>query len=222
MLRKGYIEQQIEALQRLLAGLLRHKEEDAAAALVELDEAGRRLAGLSTNTLAALPEPALLALFMTSDGRSFDAGKCLVAATLLAEQGDIRARADLAEAALVSRNRAILLLTHALAREERLRTHPDARAFVAGILEGLSAADVPLSAPSRLRLARLCEALGRFRSAEQALLGALQSAASPDAARAETNAFYERLLRRSDAELALGGLTRAGVEAALQRQLGVI
>ena len=212
MLRKGYIEQQVKALGQVLARLLKVTEEaGAAAALTEANAAGRSLAGMNLDTLAGLPEPTLLALFTAHDG-AFDAGKCLVTAALLAEQSDLRAALGQIEASHVSRHKALLLLAHALVREERLRAHPTVHEIAGGLLDKMGG-DAVSDGLWGIHAARIHESIGAFGKAEDALL-ALQDNGFPGAAR-EARAFYGRLLRLPDDELARGGLPRDEVEEGL-------
>lgn len=212
MLRRGYVQQQIDALGLFLARLLRLRQESPPdAALRELLAGARSLLGLDLDTVALLPEAMLPSLFHQVG--QFDAAGAATAGTLLAQQAEIfetglHRPADAAPRRL----RALALLAEALAHEPLLRT-ADFRARVAD-LEG-RLADEPLSNTLRLRLAACHEACGEFARAEDQLY-ALEDAGDPHFERL-AEAFYRRLLPLPDATLTAGSLPRAEVEEGLRR-----
>src|SRR5437868_241251 len=88
MLRKGYVEKQIEAIGEFLGRILRLvREGDVETAQAELRAAGRQAAGMDTETLAGLTEDSVEALFRM-DG-ILDGAKALTAALLLDQQAEI-------------------------------------------------------------------------------------------------------------------------------------
>src|SRR5262249_21718201 len=84
MLRKGYVERQIEALGLAMAVVFRLKERGSLAeASHELRTVGKRFTGMDTYALARLSDASLLA-FLTS-GDEPDAGRYILASTILRE-----------------------------------------------------------------------------------------------------------------------------------------
>ena len=141
MLRKGYIDRQIEDLATGLAKVLRLKSVgDTTGALAEIRLAGKKLVGLDMETLITLPEPTLLSLF-TAGGGAFDAGKCLAAATLLGERAEIEAAEGRSDAARAGFQKALVLLVEAVRREESLRTE-ERRAQIEALRARLSSIPV--------------------------------------------------------------------------------
>lgn len=150
MIRKGYIERQTEMLALALAKVLRLKTGgDAEGALVEVRIASKKLVGLDLETtLTVLPEPTLLSLFTASDG-SFDAGRCLAAAVLLAERAELLEAQGRTDASRPLFPKALALLLDALLGEEVLRTAEN-QARVEALLARLDNQTIPASLQQRL------------------------------------------------------------------------
>jgi hypothetical protein len=185
MVRKGYIEQQIEALGRAMAKiLLLRSGGDRAGAVAEIRAAGKRLVGIDLDTLARLPDPTLLTLFRTpAAGGAVDAGRCVTASRLLAEQ----ARVEQADENLsgIRRRKALLLLLEALSHEESLRT-PENEAQLDDLVSvlGENAGGAPGAEPLLLRrVMHYYEQTGRRDRAEAVLPRSRQ--APPGAAAAD-------------------------------------
>lgn len=210
MVRKGVLEQQIEALAAVLANLLGlQRNGDLDKALLALHAACKELSGLGIDTVVSVSDETLLSLLATNGDR--DAGKCLVVAALLGEQARIQEKQGQAQAARAGNQRAFLLLTEALIHEDTLR-NAENEAHLLDLTARLSAAsDLPLSLLHRLF--HCYEALGRFGKAEDALFALRERGYS--GAREEAASFYRRLLSLSDAALAAGGLPRDEVEEGL-------
>jgi hypothetical protein len=123
MVRKGYVEQQLEGLALVLARLLalRQRPDDAGSVLEEIHKGAKSLTGLDLAHLVELPEPMFLSLFQ--NGTVLDAGKAVIIGTLFMEEAEERERTggDDGRNAL-RRARAETLLGAALAQEPVLRT----------------------------------------------------------------------------------------------------
>ncbi len=210
MLRKGYLERQIEGLSEVLAKVLRLKgANDVAGALTEVRGACKRLSGMDIDTMVALPDETLLSLFTSGYGGQ-GVARCLVAATLLREQAGLHENQGQEHIARRGREKALLLFLESLLREDELRTD-EYRTYIEGLRSQLS--DSPLSDAVQYRLFAYFEIFGDYGHAEDALY-ALREADYPDAS-AEAIAFYRRLLEKTDAALIAGGLPRDEVEEAL-------
>lgn len=209
MLRKGYLEQQIEGLTLVLRHLLMLKETtDPMAFLQEIRASGKQLLGLDPSTLTALSDDTLL-LMCSSQGR-FDAGKAVAAAALLDQQAQTRQEQGSPGLASIAWQKALVLLAEALAYEERLRT-PEFLTMTERVRAALPG-DLP---PSLLRrLLTFYEEAGQYAHAED-MLYALRDAEPGEVTRAEAVAFYERLLKLPDETLEAANLPRAEVEEGL-------
>lgn len=212
MFQRDYILRLVEQLGKTLATVLtlkRAKSWDEAELAVA--EAARDLAGLDIETLLALPVDQMTTLF--SAAGSLDAGKCLVAAELLCEHGEIRdLRGDEATACL-ERTRALSLLLEVFAGEQPGRI-PDAERYskrIDTLVEALS--DYPPVPAVQMKLVSYYERRGELANAEDVLFDLI------DAGHEEVITsgidLYQRLLTRRDEELERGGLPRAEVEDGL-------
>ncbi len=91
MVRKSFVERQMEMLGQVLARILGLKERgDASGALEAVRAGGRQLAGMDLDTLARLSDEAVLSLLTNSQTSVLDAAKAVIAAALLDEQAQIR------------------------------------------------------------------------------------------------------------------------------------
>lgn len=203
MVRKGYIEQQIEGLAQAMARMLRLGGDGPEAIRRELGASCRELTGLELETLLSMSDETLLGLFAGGD-RTRRAANAHVASRLLVE----RARLDRTVARPALR-KALLLAAEGVVLEAALRA-PEHRA----LFEQLRAAlpDTDRTPMLRRQLARADEALGAFAKAEDAWYGMEDDRV--DGAREERLAFYTRLLDLPDDEIEAGGLTREEIHSA--------
>ena len=109
--RKGYVEQQIEALAYVLAKILTGIDSGLyQIALVEAANACKQMTGLNLATLTMLPDETLLNMFRMGGG--LDPGKCVIAATLLDAQTQIYEAQTRTVAAHASLHKALVLLSN--------------------------------------------------------------------------------------------------------------
>lgn len=118
---KGYVEQQIEQLAYVLARILTGKDSGLyQAALAEAADACKQMTGLNLATLTMLPDETLLNMMRMGGG--LDAGRCVIAASLLDAQAQIYEVQNRTVAAQANLHKALALLLEALRVEESLRT----------------------------------------------------------------------------------------------------
>ena len=210
MLRKGYVETQIEALARALAKiLLRKNEGDYNAAITDIRLAGQKMTGFDPTVLAALADEALVDLFWFN--KQFDAAKCYMAGYLLAEQAESYEGLRRTHLAKISLRKARILLMEALVHEETLRK--------ADVIERIDALEKiiedEVETPAELRRRFLYfEAIGNFGRSEDSLFE-FRTPNDPEW-RKEAERFYSRLLEMRDPDLIRGGLPREEVLAGLE------
>lgn len=121
MLRKGFVEIQIELLGKALAKILLLKNEgDFSEALSEIRGASQRVAGWDTLFLVRLTDDSLIDQMNTEGG--VDAGRCIVVARLMKEQGDIYHLQNQETAALLFHQKSLLLYLEAVGQEPKLQT----------------------------------------------------------------------------------------------------
>ena len=215
MLRRGYVETQIEALGKALAGiLLRKNAGDYNSAIADIRLAGQKMTGFDPTVLAALADEALVDLFWFN--KNFDAAKCYMAGALLAEQAESYEGLRRERLSKVSFRKARILLMEALIHEEVLRKD-DVASRISAITTKLSE---ELDSPSELkRCSRYHAAVGEYARAEDYLFE-YRSEQDPEWKK-EAEAFYRRLLKMPDDDLKRGGLPRNEVEAGLEEIEGL-
>jgi hypothetical protein len=209
MLRKGYVETQIEVLSKALASiLLRRNEGDYNAAITELRFAGQKMTGFDPTVLAALADEALVDLFWFN--KKFDGAKCYMAGRLLAEQGESYVGMRRTRLAEVSFHKARILLMEALINEDILRKND----VIDQIASLTSRVQDEVETHSGLRRNfRYFDALGNYARAEDCLFE-FKSDNDQDWKK-EAEEFYARLLALPDDQLDRGGLPREEIINAL-------
>lgn len=121
MLRKGYIDRQLEALVRTLLQLKKWEEEDRKTEAVEgLRKASRELTGIPWNLVQTMTAESLLGLMQS--GPRLDVGKCAVVAVLLYENGMREEEANRPSKARNDYLKSLYLLETAMRDEPLLNT----------------------------------------------------------------------------------------------------
>jgi hypothetical protein len=210
MLRRGYVETQIEALAKALGTiLLRRNEGDYNAAITEIRLAGQKMTGFDPVVLAAMANEALVELFYFN--KVFDGAKCYMAGRLLEEQAESHAGLGREDLAFNSCRKAYVLQMEALIHEAWLRTAENVRRIEA--LESRLDEDLNSFSEQRRRF-QFFEAIGNYSRAEDALF---EFRIEGDPAWRETaEDFFNRLLALPDEALNRGGLPREEVLAGLE------
>jgi hypothetical protein len=221
VLRKGFVQQQVERLGSVLTHILGLKQSGSTeAALEAVRQAGKDLTSMDLEVLSALPDQTMLSLFGL--GGAVDPARAYAAGILLMEQAEMMesssaGTADTAAAtapdAATRRRKALLLLSEALLHEAVLRTD-DARARLAALIAAADA-DGQLGVPVRYHLLRYFEGTGDYAKAEDQVY-ALEDLGDPKAL-ATARWLYNRLSHLPDPFLTSGGLSREEVEEGLQR-----
>ena len=203
MLRKGFVQQQIEGLAQALATIfgIELTKEDVVR---KLGTSCKNLTGLDLDTLLKLDDASLLGMFSGGD-RTRTAGNAFVAAQFLLQ----RAKVEPVQAR-VAKRKALLLYAEALALESSLRSREFLAEFEALLTEVES---TDRTAHILRQAARALEALGYYDRAENYHFH-LQDGHMDNAAD-DAREFYERLLELPDHELEAGGLPRDEIQTAL-------
>lgn len=209
MVRKGYVEQQIENLIRFTAALLGiRKNSEPEALLLAIRAENKRLTGLELDTLATLPFKALLGFFLSNE--KFDSANALVVGVLMDEAADVFENMGDTHIALGFRQRALCSLLESQIHASEARTDElDAR------IERLErrVRDYTEGKPPFLiwQTFRWHEGRGQFSRAEESL-DELFARKHPQAG-VIAQQFYARLDALSDADLATGGMSRSDLNA---------
>ena len=182
----------------------------------ELEKAFRELLGPGTDVVN-LSETELLAKLTTDGPTLLVREKTLILAALLEEAGRVRIAEEREVEGQACWLKALnLMLTVKL--QDADFEFPEFVPKIDLLRDQLRDTELPL--PTLAALWRHYERIGAYARAEDAL-SALREAEPDNAAlRVEAKAFYERLLRQSDAALESGNLPRVEVEAALGELAG--
>jgi hypothetical protein len=213
MIRRDYILRMIEQFIQALAHLRSLKQErrwDEAAET--LDEGFKRFVGMGAAAVERLSDTELLARAIQGEPSLAVRDKTLLLTGLLKEAGDLAIAREQSEEGRAWHIKGLHLLLETLAREESLDT-PDCVPRVESFI--LSLAGAPLPLPTLARLMQHYERFGEFGRAEDALFAILEQEPHNAALMDFGHSFYERLLRQTDANLEIGNLPRAEVEAGL-------
>jgi len=213
MIRRDYIVRMIQEFAEALARIraLKNDQQLKQAALLTNDEF-RRLTGIDSDALLKLSETELLARLIETEPLHAVREKMFFLTTLLKEAGDIAATEDRLAESRACYLKGLHLLLDSLARGDAFEQPefvPKVDLFVAALDE------VPT--PTSALLMEHYERTGQFGKAEDALFAILDGDVDSDLALNFGISFYERLLGKSDAQLADGNLPRAEVEAGLQQ-----
>jgi len=143
MLRKGYIEEQAEALGVAIARLLGLRTTAKPEQVREaIKEATKELTGLDLDQLATMPEAGLLTL-LSAGGGKIDGPKSAAVGEMLAQYADTLTGQGLGENPEVRamRARSLLMLSAALAQEPAMRKTPELMRRTAALLTTVPVAE---------------------------------------------------------------------------------
>lgn len=215
----GIIEELVGAIHRVLNLTTTAQYE---AAHEEIERSLRELIGLDSDTTVRLSEQELIArlkiLAVDEDWHL----RCLLVATLLAAEGDIRARGRDGDAGYPFHLRALHLaiLGRSIDSQDSsqvdMHSWPDVLLTVEQATAKLNDYRLPLE--TQITLLRHYHAQGKYAKAEDLLFAWLDEAPNeaPDEALIEGGtALYQSLLEQPDSVLEAGGLPRVEVEEAL-------
>ena len=181
-----------------------------------INQVFRELIGVGSDGLVRLTDEDILRE-LQADAKIAWEDKAFYLATLLKEDADIYEEEEKEEQSVPRYNTAVLLLIHiALHDPDRAAEHRDSITEITTILE-----EYQLPAKTYDALMRYYETIGDFAKAEDLLYEWLDAdpeffASDDPNPVASGIAFYERLLAKSDVELAQGNLPREEVESALK------
>lgn len=206
-MQQDYMLRMIQQFGGFLAAVLKlHETHHPDEALEELSDGYGRFTGLSASLIHALSEEDLVQLLHSRGG--IDPQRCWMMAELLREEAEIHD--DLGQTA-ESGPRFIKALRLYLEVVEEASDLPDVMnvSGLEAIIARLDELDLPR--PTRERTLEYLESAGRLDVAENVVVWSLDGPDPDGANLADARAFYERLLRRSDADLTAAGMSRAEV-----------
>ena len=211
MIRQDYIMRMIEQLVRVLveAAALK-KAHKYTEALLTIDQALQQLSGFDSKFVNSLPDDSLIALLKTGD--ALDADKCIIVADLLDIEGDIYEVQGQLEESYYRHLKALnLFLAAFLSRTQTNLPHHFGQ--IEPIVEKLEPYDLPLE--TKHSLWQYYEQVGRYAQAEDLLYELIEVEPGSKEMIEQGISFYQRLLQKSNQELATGNLPRAEIEEGL-------
>jgi hypothetical protein len=215
MIRRDYILRMIEKIVQVLMGVReKMSEHNEVEAEQMLDQVFRELVGLGPLEVSRLSEMELLALLMKDDPTQVLREKSLLLVALLEEAARLRTAQGKSEESETCRIKALDLLLSIQLQDVDLEL-PAFVPRIGAMHDELSEAGVTLPLRTLAALWRQYERTGAFARAEDVLFKLLEAEPENTALHSEGRAFYERLLRESDASLEAGNLPRKEVEAGL-------
>ncbi len=213
MVNKDYILRLAERFGRELAMLLHLRQRNQhEEALINIDELFLQSVGLTTHFINSASEEMLLK--MISPLETLNLEKCLWIAVLLKEEGDIYAEIGKPDESYYRHIKALFFFLEAALHEKQSKDL-NVPAAIEDLLQKLE--EFELSMDMKSKLFRYFEMTGSYSKAEDILFELVESDEPSTQQTVSTGIdFYQRLLRKSDTDLQLGGLTRQEVEAGLE------
>ena len=214
MYQKDYLLRIAESAARAIAQVIyRRRIEDYQGSLTLIDEQFRQTLGMGLGFIHSVSEETLLSL-LTSLG-TLDTEKCWLTATLLKAEGDIHQAQGNPDEAYYSYLKSLDLFLVVLLDAHNVDSFPE----VEDLLNELEAYDLPEK--TKEMVFRYYEKTDRYAQAEDTLFEMIETNPADSDLFARGVAFYERLKRKSAADLAAGNLSRDEVEEGLQRLRGI-
>jgi tetratricopeptide (TPR) repeat protein len=207
MMQKDYILRLMQQFSRVLMQILHLREtKDYEGALTYIDDIFRQTLGFSSDLINSVPDETLLAMLTSFD--ILDIEKCLLVAHLLKAEGDIYVDQGDFDTSYYRYLKSLhLFLTILLLSGDDI-TDPDIFLEIEGLLNKLEDYEIPMKIKSQLF--RYYERVGQYSKAEDILFEVIE--ADSDESEADLVergiAFYERLLKKKDMELASGNFSR--------------
>lgn len=206
-MQKDYILRLIQQFSRVLMQILHLREiKDYEGALTYIDDVFRQTLGFSSDLINSVPDEPLLAMLTSFD--ILDIEKCLLVAHLLKAEGDIYVDQGDFDTSYYRYLKSLHLFLTILLLSDSDITDPDIFLEIEGLLNKLEDFELPVKIKSQLF--RYYERVGQYSKAEDILFEVIE--ADGDGSEADIVergiAFYERLLKKKDTELAAGNFSR--------------
>lgn len=221
MAQRDYILRMFEEMSRVLAQIIYHQQiKDYAAAHDLLDEQLKQTLGMSSDFLHSLSDETLLAMLTTLD--TLNVEKCWLVATLLKAEGDLFADEKDEDRSYYSYLKACNLFLEAL-HEQHLNKEIEPVPEIEELYEKLNEYELPLR--TQQLFFWYFEYTGKYNQAVDLLFEVLESASTDESENIEEleeilkegEAFYTRLLGKSDASLEIAHLSRDEISEGVTR-----
>jgi Family of unknown function (DUF6483) len=213
MSQRDYILRIAEEVGRALAQVLYNRQiQDYAAAHKLIDEQCKQAFGMGIGFIRSIPDETLLSMLTSFD--TLNTEKCWLLAILLKAEGDIYQDQGNASESYYSYVRSLNLVLEVLLLDTTTGgtgTAPE----LEDLLSRLSDYELPVK--TRLLLFRYFDHAGKYARAEDVLFEMLAEDDPKGEVLKQGMAFYQRLMRKSDAALSVGNFSSKKVEEGLAR-----
>jgi hypothetical protein len=213
MTQRDYILRIAEEFGRALAQVLYNRQiQDYAAAHTLVDEQCKQAFGMGIGFMRSIPDETLLSMLTSFD--TLNTEKCWLLAILLKTEGDIYQDQGNASESYYSYVRSLNLVLEVLLLDTTINgtaTVPE----LEDLLSRLSEYELPTR--TRLLLFQYFDHTGKYARAEDVLFEMLEAGDLDGDLHARGTAFYQRLMRKSDAALSVGNFSREEVAEGLAR-----
>ena len=211
MSQRDYILRIAEEVGRALAQVLYNRQiKDYAAAHKLIDEQCKQVFGMGIGFMRSVPEETLLSMLTSFD--SLDTEKCWLLAILLKAEGDIYQDQENASESYYSYIKALNLTLEVLLLDTT-NSGKDVVPELDDLLARLSDYDLPTR--TKYLLFQYFDHTNQYARAEDLLFEMLESGDHEGEILARGMSFYQRLARKSDAELRAGNFSRDEVDEGL-------
>lgn len=218
MMQKDYILRLIQQFSQVLMRILHLREaKDYEGALTYIDDVFKQTLGFSSDLINSVPDATLLAMLTSFD--TLDSEKCLLVAHLLKAEGDIYVDQGDFDTSYYRYLKALHLFLTILLLSNSAVTDPDLYLEIEELLHKLEDYEFPVTIKSQLF--RYYERVGQYAKAEDMLFEVIEADSDEDEVEAtiveQGIAFYERLLKKKDMELAAGNFSREEAREGLEQ-----
>lgn len=211
MSQRDYILRIAEEFGRAVAQVVYKKQiKDYAAGQNLIDEQCKQILGVGIGFVHSMPEETLLSM-LTSFG-TLNTEKCWLLASLLKAEGDIYLDQGNPDNSYYSYLQSLNLFLEVLLLDATI-SGTDFVPALEGLLYKLREYELPTS--TKLKLFQYFDQSGKYARAEDILFDMLEIGTPDRDVLALGIAFYQRLERKSDADLKAGDFSRAEVEEGL-------
>jgi tetratricopeptide (TPR) repeat protein len=215
MIRKDYILRIITELTAALTTILGFRQaKDYQGALDFIDQVFKQALGFGSDLINSVPDETLLA--MLSSFNTLDIEKCFLVATLLNAEGDVYLDQGDFDNSYYRYLKSLHLFLEILLNHSDIND-PDILAKIDELLNKLEEYELPLEI--KTNLFRYYERTGRYSQAEDTLFEIIE--VDNNNSQADTGileqgiAFYQRLLKKKEADLASGNFSQEKAQVGL-------
>lgn len=215
MMQKDYLLRIAAELASVLTAILGFRQtKQYQAALDLIDQVFKQALGFGSDLINSVPDETLLA--MLTSFNTLDIEKCLLVATLLNAEGDIYLDQSDFNTSYYRYLKSLHLFLEVLLNYSNAND-PDILSHIEELLSKLEDYELPVEL--KINLFRYYERTGRYSQAEDTLFEVIEADHNDNQAATDILeqgiAFYQRLLKKKDADLVAGNFSREKAQVGL-------